>query len=97
MGRGPGGKGPACQRVAGQRVDSEVNTQFSLVESFGNDRLIEIECTGERETEGFYLVTLVLFRSLVPAVASVFALGSSALFHIYFGLQLSDVARPHIL
>ena len=45
-----------------------------------------------RETDGFHPVTLVLLRSLVPAVASIFGLGS--LFHISLGLQMSDVARP---
>ena len=33
------GEGPACQIVARQKV--EVNTQFSLVESFRDDRLVE--------------------------------------------------------
>ena len=32
------GEGPACQSVAAQRV--EVNTEFSLVESFGESRLV---------------------------------------------------------
>ena len=37
--RGPVREGLACQSVAGQPV--EVNTQFILVESFEDDRLVE--------------------------------------------------------
>ena len=44
--RGPVEEGPPCQSVAGQLV--EENTQVSLVESFGEYRLIE--CMGERES-----------------------------------------------
>ena len=46
--------------MAGRLV--EENTQVSVKENFGDDRLVE--CTGERDS-GFYLVTVVLFRSFV--------------------------------
>ena len=43
----------AFQNLAGWLV--EVNTQFSLVESFGDDSIVECMGERERETEGFSL------------------------------------------
>ena len=48
--KGPAGEGLICQSVAGQPV--EVNTQFSLIESLEESRLVE--CMGERD--GRFLV-----------------------------------------
>ena len=92
IGRGPDGEELACQRVDRQLV--EVNTLSVWYRAMEMTGWLSVR---ERETEGFYLVIVVLFRSLIPVIASVFGLGSSALFHISLGLQLSDVARPRSL
>ena len=70
VGREPIGEGPACHSVAGRSV--EENTQFSLVESFGENRLVE--CM--RETERLFLAYhfRICLGSMVPAVGFVFGL-----------------------